>query len=326
MTSPRDIIERNVSFTRMPEFPPIIAQNMVWIVMVLGVLAVWFVRTSKAPRTRIITIVALSVLGLYLLADLTYIKFTNSSGACDLSETISCSAVNTSEFSEVLGVPMSFFGMAYFLAALFLALRKKEQEKNMAALFLITVLAIIPGIYLSVIEYFVIDAICVYCEASKVLMVAIAIIAWPLAKKSGFVRQQAVVGLVLLGIIGSAFTYMLQIKTAGLGDDHTALAQCLTEKGVVMYGSFTCANCARQRRILGNAFEYIKEIECNPEGENPEPQRCVNKKITHTPTWIQEDENQGELLRADYGYRTPKELAEIFGCQEAVNANANGSG
>lgn len=298
-----------------------ILQQWPWWVTPLGILiSLVIYKYNRGAKMRGVLISALSLGGLAMLADLLYVKFTNTSGVCDLSETVSCSAVNTSEFSEVLGIPIALFGIAYFLVAIFFALRKQEADKNMGVLFLITLLALIPGIYLSLIEHFVINIICPFCEASKMLMVGIMFLAWPAAKRSGLIQQRAVIGVVLLGIIGSGFTYMIQLKTSGTGDDHTKLVQCLLEeKNVQMYGSFKCASCARQRRILGEDLfeEFALEIECHPDGENAQLRLCLDKGIEKTPTWLQEDEN-GNVLQRIEGYQTPGELADLFGCGEYI--------
>ncbi|MDH3609902.1 MAG: hypothetical protein OEQ24_11775, partial [Gammaproteobacteria bacterium] len=74
------------------------------------------------------------------------------------------------------------------------------------------------------------------------------------------------------------------------------LAKCLTHKGWIMYGSYTCSACLAQKKLFGEAFEHIKEIECNPHAPNTEVEQCIEKKIRKTPTWILEKEDQ-EIIR-----------------------------
>ena len=91
------------------------------------------------------------------------------------------------------------------------------------------------------------------------------------------------------------------------------LARCLTEKGVVMYGSITCSACRAQRKMFGPAFSHIKEIECNPNAPNTQVERCMKKKIGKTPTWIMEKGDK-EIKRLE-GYQLPGDLASFAGCK-----------
>jgi hypothetical protein len=91
------------------------------------------------------------------------------------------------------------------------------------------------------------------------------------------------------------------------------LAQCLSEKGVVMYGSFTCSACRAQRKMFGPAFSHIKEIECNPNAPNTHVERCMKKKIQKTPTWIM-GKGDEEIKRIE-GYQLPNDLASFAGCK-----------
>ncbi len=56
------------------------------------------------------------------------------------------------------------------------------------------------------------------------------------------------------------------------------LAICLSQKGVVMYGTYYCPYCQKQKNSFGKSFRYINYIECTKEKE-----RCFN--ITSVPTW-----------------------------------------
>ncbi len=95
-----------------------------------------------------------------------------------------------------------------------------------------------------------------------------------------------------------------------------ALARCLTKQGFVMYGSVTCSACRAQRKAFGAAFAYIKEIECNPHVPDTQVERCLEKKIKTTPTWIAEKD--GEELRRLEGYRLLADLASAAGCELEV--------
>ena len=316
----------------MDALPPFITNFwQIWLAAVSVAAALFIDRTQKNAKVTKIFIVLFSLGGLYLLGDLLYVKITERSSVCDLSETVSCSAVNASEFSEILGIPIGIFGIGFFLLAIFLALNRGKHAKNeavlvgthqdnMALLVLAGILAVIPAVYLSIIEYFVIDIICPFCEASKVLMFGIVALALPAARRSELFTKKAVIVLTLIALQGSVFVYLVQQRTAGIGKDYTEFVQCLMEEeNVQMYGSFKCGSCAQQRRILGEDIfsAFPLEIECHPEGENPQLALCAEKGVEKTPTWIKEDD-EGNIEMLVEGFQPPKKLAELFGCQDAL--------
>jgi len=95
-------------------------------------------------------------------------------------------------------------------------------------------------------------------------------------------------------------------------DSRAKLATCLTDKGWVMYGSFTCSACRAQRKAFGEAFTHIKEIECNPHAPNTQVDLCLAKVIETTPTWIQE--KGGEEIKRLEGYQLLEDLAPVASC------------
>lgn len=93
---------------------------------------------------------------------------------------------------------------------------------------------------------------------------------------------------------------------------YKALAQCLTEKDVKMYGAFWCSHCAAQKKKFGSDFQYATYIECDPRGENADPEACKAAGVDAYPTWIfpGQDKSVGE---------TPlTTLAEKANCVDAL--------
>lgn len=60
-----------------------------------------------------------------------------------------------------------------------------------------------------------------------------------------------------------------------------SFAQCLTNKGAVMYGAEWCAHCQNQKKMFGESFRYINYVECPQD-----PQKCLAAEIGGYPTWI----------------------------------------
>lgn len=84
-----------------------------------------------------------------------------------------------------------------------------------------------------------------------------------------------------------------------------ALAQCLTEKGVKMYGADWCPACQKQKALFGDAFGKINYVECDRE-----PAKCSQEKIEKLPTWI--FPNSERMV----GVLSLEELSETSSCEQ----------
>ncbi len=71
------------------------------------------------------------------------------------------------------------------------------------------------------------------------------------------------------------------LASCGTSVDTSSLAQCVTEKGWVMYGVNTCPHCMEQKKVLGSSFDLVEYVECS---ENP--QICDVADIKGYPTWV----------------------------------------
>lgn len=109
-----------------------------------------------------------------------------------------------------------------------------------------------------------------------------------------------------------------------LGDKYVNFAKCLTEKGAVMYGAFWCPHCQNQKKMFGEkGFEQVKNVECDPRGENPDPATCEKQKIKGYPTWIFADGTRlsGEQSLEELSVRTSCELPSAGGSNTAEGSN-----
>ena len=79
----------------------------------------------------------------------------------------------------------------------------------------------------------------------------------------------AVIVLVAISAIGFAF---YNAQKPGL---HDGFAQCLSEKGAVMYGASWCQYSQAQRGMFGKSFKYVDYRDFT---EGPD--------IRFTPTWV----------------------------------------
>ena len=83
----------------------------------------------------------------------------------------------------------------------------------------------------------------------------------------------------------------------------SSFAQCLTQKGAVMYGAEWCAHCQNQKKLFGEAWRYISYVECPDD-----PNRCLAEGVEGYPTWI----FPGDLRLQ--GEQSMGKLSEASGC------------
>lgn len=86
----------------------------------------------------------------------------------------------------------------------------------------------------------------------------------------------AIVALVLAGCLA----YILWPR-GGTTANLDAFAQCLADKGAVMYGAEWCPHCKDQKKLFGGSWKLVPYVEC-PENTS----LCLAKGIEGYPTWL----------------------------------------
>lgn len=252
-------------------------------------------KSNKNRYPRLITAL-FSIVGLGVSTYLTYIHYANAKSFCDLSETVSCDIVTTSIYSEVFGVPMSVLGIGYFGVVLFLALFKKTKE-IFKYILLLSGFVLMPSFYLTGIEIFVLDAYCPLCEASKALMLGIFstslfVLKWKVKRAARMLAP-----VIIAGVAAAAVTFYAQTGVS-TKEDYSSFVERLNKQNVIYYKSVKCSNCRRQEKLFGKAYTKLNSVECHPDGENPNPELCLQKRIRKTPTFIIEKDGQ-EMKRLE---------------------------
>lgn len=122
------------------------------------------------------------------------------------------------------------------------------------------------------------------------------------------IKQKVFLSLFVVGIL-----FLAGCGSAGYSQEAIdKLAQCITEKGGVMYGTFWCPKCAQVKKNFGSAMKYIKYVECDPRGENEQSELCIQKGVDKYATFIfNDDPNKDHWL---VGVPTFEELAAKAGC------------
>ena len=112
-------------------------------------------------------------------------------------------------------------------------------------------------------------------------------------------REMIVYSVVLLSILFFGYLIVVGMTTAGPHDD---FAQCLSEKGIKMYGTDWCSHCQDQKLLFGKSFSYINFINCDTFRNE-----CSAAGVKVYPTWIIENKIYTGSQSLEY-------LSSLSGC------------
>lgn len=130
-----------------------------------------------------IMLAAIVIMALAGMADSSYaVKLhytTEGDSFCNVSETFNCDVVNTSEYSELFGIPVAGIGFAGYLFYAFLAgsLLAGVSYRGLAVPLLLTagLFGVAFSLALTYIEFFVLEAVCILCVVSQALVILILV-------------------------------------------------------------------------------------------------------------------------------------------------------
>jgi len=121
--------------------------------------------------------VVLSMVGIAIAGYLTIVHFRESLLVC--SGISDCETVQTSQYAEILGIPVALLGLLCFVALFGLAVVRIIQPERADIITMIMFVMVVGSIgfyiYLTYLELFVIDAICQWCVASSLVMVGMLV-------------------------------------------------------------------------------------------------------------------------------------------------------
>ena len=272
----------------------------------------WIVRWSP------VIIAVLASVGVLLTGYLTASHYLGGGVALCDAQGQGCDLVLSSEYAKIFGIPLPIFGMLGYLTTGGLAIAPKfvpegkNQDKfrqtTAFLLFMVSTATFVFSGYLMYLLAFVLKTGCPYCifSASNVTVI------WLLTLWGN--RWQDVGQLVFTGFIvavvtltGTLIIYGVQSQAVAVNNSFAGrLAIHLRNTNSKMYGAFWCPHCREQKALFGEAFKQVPYIECDPRGENAQPDLCRAKNITGYPTW----EINGQ--RVD-GLTSLEKLAELSG-------------
>lgn len=87
---------------------------------------------------------------------------------------------------------------------------------------------------------------------------------------------------------------------------YDTFAQCITASGAKMYGAYWCPHCQNQKEAFGDSWQYVDYVECDPRGDDADPEACEAAGITGYPTWIfgNGERRPGEVPFEELAFRT----------------------
>jgi uncharacterized membrane protein len=127
-----------------------------------------------STRALRITLIVLAVVGLAIASYVTYVHYAGIKPACTAGE--SCTKVQTSVYSKLVGVPVALIGLIGYVAIL-ASLLAPENETTRLATMSFTLIGFGFSAYLTYRELFSIHAICEWCVASAVVMTVLMLLA-----------------------------------------------------------------------------------------------------------------------------------------------------
>ena len=125
-----------------------------------------------------ISSIVLAVIGLIDSIYLVWVKYTDQYALC--GPIGNCESVNTSQYSEIWGIPIALLGAgAYIVIIILLLLENRSElmgEYSPLIVFGISLIGVLYSIYLTYIEVAVLRAICPYCVISAVVLVLLLVL------------------------------------------------------------------------------------------------------------------------------------------------------
>ena len=133
--------------------------------------------TNKIPRAAYVML-ALALLG---IADAFYVAQATYTGGplrCPIIE--GCNAVANSPYARILGVPLSYFGLVFYLGMLGLAailVARPLSRVLCVSVVLYAVTGVCSSIYFMYVQLSFIQAVCIYCIISGITTVLLLVAA-----------------------------------------------------------------------------------------------------------------------------------------------------
>lgn len=222
-----------------------------------------------------------------------------------------CDIVRSSQWSTLLGLPLSFWGFVSYLAIGLLAWFGRRPTRNWKLLWTLSLVALSVSLYMTWISATRIQAFCPYCLVSLGLVIVIfttVALNRPshLSPRRWFDWAASGMWMIMIAILLHLYYMDLPGRPVGENEDPrlAALAGHLEDTGAKFYGSSLCPHCDRQKSLFGASADRLPYVECTPQGRNGPPSPvCRTAGVARYPTWVIDGDRYARVL-------TPEQLAE----------------
>ena len=267
-------------------------------------------KVATAGREPDWLVVGLALVGVAVTAYLTAGAWLSAAPAF-CAEGSGCDLIQQSQWSTLLGLPISLWGLLLYALLGLLAFRMPAKLKRWRRLWFLAFIGVSISLYLTAVGWLVLGAFCPWCLLSLAIISAILIAVF-LRRPASAPGMTWSPWLLRSGAAGLAVVVALHLYSSDLlsppeNPRLAALATHLEESGVRYYGASWCPSCRDQARLFGPASDRLPYVECSPGGRGtPMAQVCVAAGIAAYPTWIIRGRRFEEVLQ-------PRELAQLSG-------------
>ena len=113
------------------------------------------------------------------------------------------------------------------------------------------------------------------------------------------------ISLIIIAVVGVLLVSGFFVYRNGVARN-SAVAQCLTAQGAVMYGTEWCSHCQAQKSMFGDAFKNIVFVDCDLNKD-----KCDQEGVASYPTW----KIRGQTVTGTQEVAT---LAQMAGCTQSA--------
>lgn len=234
--------------------------------------------TSRSSALTLVSALAAVGVHLYLTQQHIITKYTLAEGSqlCNINSFLNCSTSIVSSFSEVMGTPLSIFGLItqllilFFFTKAFLTDDSQEKQSSLTVAFLLAVFSVIASLVMGAISIFIVGSLCPFCTVAYALSILTLLGTWFSVRKKGIssmpvVFKPLLVAAVILGAGGWAtgaitlqkyrhkdFNQMTQLRIQNwLSQSEKTIALVAPQKfgpdsakmKIVEFADFLCSHC-----------------------------------------------------------------------------------
>jgi vitamin-K-epoxide reductase (warfarin-sensitive) len=133
---------------------------------------------AKLSRGLLVGIAVLSLAGMLVSSISLERHYAKSATSyCEFGEKFNCDTVNRSEYSSVMGIPVSLVGVAGYGLLLTLSTLWRSRPETPTRLLMAAAAGLVFALYLTYIEAYVLTTWCILCLTSLALMASITAMA-----------------------------------------------------------------------------------------------------------------------------------------------------